>query len=171
MTAEGVSGREIPSLGPHGHEPVGIHDVNLAGDNGEGHVQDVLGVVGWVVVNDASSCVLKPTLEKARGLFSLGFDVGDVGHGGPIEGGAVVHHALKNEGGDAIVRPAMLKGQTFDDDQRDVVLLGEVHSVLKGVVPLCSSRRRHPIHDDFAGIVGNAVNLQTAAGNHDEPPR
>ena len=27
------------------------------------------------------------------------------------------------------------------------------------------------IGDDFAGIVGNAVNLQTATGNHDEPPR
>ena len=86
MTAKGISGREIPSLSPHGREPVGIHDVNLAGDDGEGHVQDVLGVVGWIIVNDASSCVLEPTLEKARGLFSLGFDVGDVGHGGPIEG-------------------------------------------------------------------------------------
>ena len=145
--------------------------MNLARNHGQGDVQHMLWVVRRVVVNDASSGVVEPAFEQAGGLLSLGFNVGNVGHAGPLKRRTVVHHALEHEGGNSVVCPAVLKGQAFDDDQRQVVLLSEVDGVLEGVVPLASSRGCHPIHHDFTLFVGDAVNLEAAARDHEDPPR
>ena len=131
----------------------------------------MLWVVRRVVINDASSSVVEPPFEQAGGFLSLGLDVGNVGHTGPLKRRTVVHHALEHEGGNSVVCPSVLKRQAFDDDQRQVVLFGEVDGVLEGMVPLASSCGCHPIDHDFPMLVGDAVNLEAAARNHEEPPR
>ena len=70
MASKRVRRGEITPLGSHRHEAVGINDVDFAGDDGQGRVENVLRVVGGVIVNDAHLGVLEPTFEQAR-CFSL----------------------------------------------------------------------------------------------------
>ena len=140
-------------------------------DNGEGDVKDVLRVVRRVVIDDASTGTVKPTFEQSGGLLSIGFNVGDVGHARALKRRSVVHHALQDKGGNAVVGPSVLERQALNDDKRELVVLGEVNSVLQRVIPLCASRCCHPVHDDLPLVVGNAVDVEAAARNHDDPPR
>ena len=158
-------------MSSHGHEAVRINDVDFTRDNGEGDVEDVLRVVRRVVIDDASTGTVEPTFEQSGGLLSVGFNVGDVGHARALKRRAVVHHALQDKGGNAVVGPSVLERKALNNDKRELVVLGEVNSVLQRVIPLCAPSRCHPVHDDLSLVVGNAMNVEAAARNHDDPPR
>ena len=145
--------------------------MDFARNNGECDVKNVLRVVRRVVIDDASARTIEPSFEQSGGLPPIGLDVRDVGHARALKCRTVVHHALQDKGGNAVVGPTVLKRQAFNDNERKVVVLGEVDSVLQRVIPLCAPSCCHPVHDDFALVVGNAVDVEAAARNHDDPPR
>ena len=157
---------EVPALCPHGHEPVGVNRMNLAGSDAQSCVEDMERVVCWEIVNDARHCVFQPPLEQPRGFFALGFDVGDVGHVRSLERTSVVDHALENECRNPVVGPFVLEGQAFDHHQRFLVFLSKVDGVIEGMIPSGPASCRHPIEDVLPVCVQIPVESETRSGNH-----
>ena len=144
--------------------------MDFARNHRKRRIQNMLWIVGWVVVNNAKPGMFKPTFQEARGFFALGLNVRNVSNRRFRERTTIVDHPLKNEGGNAVVGPPMLKGQALDDDKRQLVLIRQRNGVLQGVIPLGSSSSRHPINDHVTVFIGNAVYLEAAVGNHCEAP-
>ena len=122
----------------------------------------MLGVVGRIIINDTDFSALKPRLEQARCFFPLGFNVGDVGDACFSKSVSIVEHALEDKSRDAVVGPFVLKCQTFDDHQGQVVIFGNFNTVFEGVVPMWTAGRSHPVQNVFTRRVGGAVDLDTS---------
>ena len=137
-------GEGAPSVA-HRDEPVPVDHVHFARRQVQGALSDLSRHVGGVVVDDKCIGVNAHAGKQSARLAVAGFDVRHVTDTAAKEVGALVDHALQDEGVDSIVGPTVANGQGFHDQERKVAFHREVHGVLQGKVVTGAPGRGHPI--------------------------